>query len=163
MEKKRRMKSWRGTRWKSYLWKRKKKEIKIRKIKRRRSWCWRWKRSSKNKRGKGQEIIRKERVAVPTATQIISSRCFFSDFPRLPNSRELLPRISKPFWVYPRGDTVAKTPNWVDYIDGQYPVTGYQREIHTSGVALPRPATSAPTISRPAGTSNKNKLMSSII
>jgi hypothetical protein len=59
VEKKKRMKSWRGTRWKSYLWKRKKKEIKIRKIKRRRSWWWRWKRSGK-KIGKGQEIIRTE-------------------------------------------------------------------------------------------------------
>jgi hypothetical protein len=43
-------------------------------------------------------------VAVPTATQIISSRCFFSDFLCLPNSRELLPRIPKPFWVYREGE-----------------------------------------------------------
>lgn len=66
-------KSWRGARWKSYLWKRNKREIKIRKFKRR-SWWW-WKRSSGKKRGKGQEIIRTEWVTAPTATQIISSQC----------------------------------------------------------------------------------------
>jgi hypothetical protein len=144
--KKSRMKSWPGTIRKSYLWKTKKKEIKRRKIQKR-SWRW-WRRNSKKKRGEGQDIVRRRSDGACSYTNNYFS-AFPLRFPVFVLLQELLPRIPKPFWVYRRRDAVAKMPNSVDYVSGQYTrtLTEYQHGIHNFGEGLTRLKTPALVIS----------------